>query len=84
MLKDSIYNARESLSVGIEYAQELLSKHDTEHGREHRSNRLSAEKMELDIDRMKKALAGLDKPNGCSYSGRTPFAPIGVCRMVEL
>lgn len=84
MLKDSIYAARIALSVGIEYTQELLGRYDTERGRDHRTDRLAAEGMELEILRMKKALQGLDGPNGIPYAGSTPFATQGVRRVVDL
>lgn len=67
MLKDSIYAAQAALRIGIENSQELLAKHDVELGREHRGNRLAAERMEREIAEMKIALEGLAKPNGSEY-----------------
>jgi len=69
MLKDSIYAAQMALRLGIEISEESLAEFDQRPGREHRRNRLIAERMEQDIAQMKKALIGIEKPNGTFPSG---------------
>ena len=60
--KGDIYDVREALRNGIEYAEELLAKKDLELGREHRSNRETAERIERDIAMMRMALIKLKIP----------------------
>ena len=67
MLKDSIYEAQEALRIGIENTQELLAEHDLRLGRTTRSNIHTAARIEQEIEQMKTALAGLQKPNGPPY-----------------
>jgi len=64
MTKDSIYAAIDALRIGIENSQELLADHDQKYGREHRSNRITAEQMEREIEQMQNALNGIKEPNG--------------------
>ena len=63
MSKDRIYAAQEALRIGIENSEELLADFDARLGREHRSNRIAAERMEQEIELMKKALADIQSPN---------------------
>ena len=60
--KSDIYAAREALRNGIEYSEELLAKKDWELGREHKSNRETAERIERDIAMMRMALIKLKMP----------------------
>ena len=60
--KSDIYAAREALRNGIEYSEELLAKKDWELGREHKSNRETAERIERDIAAMRMALIKLKAP----------------------
>ena len=60
--KDRIYAAIEALRNGIEYSEELLAKKDWELGREHKSNRETAERIERDITAMRMALTELKTP----------------------
>ena len=64
MLKDSIYAAQEALKIGIENSQELLADFETRFGRDHRSNKITAERMDEEIAQMKKALNDIKQPNG--------------------
>lgn len=57
--KDAIYAAREALKIGIENSEELLSDYDARYGRDHRTNKMSAERMEEEISQMKRALEQL-------------------------
>lgn len=66
MLKDTIYAAQSAIQIGIEYTQELLAAHDARLGRTTRSNKETAERMEYEIEAMKKALADLQSPNGAT------------------
>jgi len=59
LTKDAILAAQGSLTVGIENSEELLADYDLRFGRDTRSNRLNAERMEQEIERMKSALKGL-------------------------
>jgi hypothetical protein len=61
--KDDIYAAKSALTDGIAYAKELLSNHDRDLGRAHRSNKIAAEHMEQAIKDMENVLARL-----CRYS----------------
>lgn len=84
MLKDSIYAARDALRSGMEYAEELLAEKDRSLGRAHKSNRESAEMMEIEIEKMKSAFEGLSKPNGCLYGASSLMDPDGVRRQADL
>jgi len=84
MLKDSIYAAQEAIRAGIENTQELLADHEVRLGRTTRSNRYTAERMEGEIRQLQAALDGLQLPNGCAYGERSPMAPDGVRRQVDL
>lgn len=57
--KDVIYAAQEALKIGIENSEELLADYDARYGRDHRSNKMSAERMEKEIAEMKLALEKL-------------------------
>jgi len=63
MLKDDIYAAQSAIRIGIENSQELLDEHEIKLGRTIRSNRLTAERMELEIEKMKAALKAIEKPS---------------------
>jgi hypothetical protein len=63
MLKDHIYAAQQAIRDGIDYTQELLANRDCELGRDHRSNRETAERIEREIEQMKLALANLSNPH---------------------
>lgn len=58
--KDAIYAACESIKIGIENSEELLADYDARYGRDHRTNKMSAERMEEEIAQMKRALKGLN------------------------
>ena len=62
LTKDSIYDAIAALMLGIENTQELLIKHDIELGRTTRSNKLTAERLEREIEQMNKAIIGIQNP----------------------
>ena len=51
--------AQDALRCGIEYAEEVLARHDASLGREHRSNRMTAERIEMDIEQMRGTLNGM-------------------------
>lgn len=57
--KDDIYSAIDAIQNGLEYARELLAKHEKELGRTTLSNRRLAEMMEKDIQQMEKTLEDL-------------------------
>lgn len=84
MLRDTITATRQALQSGIDYAEELLAKKDWELGREHKSNRDTAEMMGKEIAAMRMSLIRLKKPDGCSYGESSPMAPNGVRRQVDL
>lgn len=84
MLKDSIYAATDAIRAGIENTQEPLVRHDIDLGRTTRSNRYTAERLELEIAQMQKALEGLSKPNGQAFGADSPMAQNGVRRLVDI
>ena len=84
MLKDSIYAATDAIRAGIENTQELLIRHDIDLGRTTRSNRYTAERLELEIAQMQRALEGLSKPNGQAFGANSPIAPNGVRKLVDI
>lgn len=59
LTKDAILAARDALKIGIENTEELLADYDSNLGRDTRSNRIRAERMEEEIAQMKRALEGL-------------------------
>lgn len=59
-----LYDLRESIKAGLEYAQECLSRHDQELGRTSRKNESWAKTIERDIARMKHALERIKKYEG--------------------
>jgi len=62
MRKDTIYEARDALACGIENTEELLIMHDRDLGRSTKSNRLNAERLEQEIQKMKISFAKLGEP----------------------
>jgi hypothetical protein len=68
ILKDSICAAQEALKIGIENSKEMAAEREARFGREHRTNRLTLERMEEEIKQMENALAGILNPNGKTES----------------
>ena len=69
MSLSSINAAKAAIEVGIENTTELLIDWETRFGRTTRSNRMTAERLELDITQMQSALARLDEADGRPYGG---------------
>ena len=59
LTKDAILAAQDALKIGIENSEELLADYEMRFGRDTRSNRMTAERMEQEIESMKAALKGL-------------------------
>lgn len=59
----AIQAAREYLQIGIENTQELLDRLDCDYGRTTRRNRIEAERLESDIEKMKEAISSLENPD---------------------
>jgi len=68
--KDTIYAAINDIEDGLEFAQELLSRHDVELGRTTKKNHDWAITLERSIDHMKNTLQQLKKCNNERYSYR--------------
>lgn len=64
MKTETLQAAREALQIGIENTDELLTRHDCDYGRTTRKNRIEAERLESDIEKMRAAVSSLKKPDG--------------------
>ena len=84
MKRETIEAVKNALQSGIEYAQELLDKKDWELGRQHKSNRETAELMEKEISSMRMAQIRLTKPDGCAYGENSPMTPTGAKRQMDI
>jgi len=58
---DTLKDAMDCLSTGVEYAKEVLVEHDASLGRSIRKNRIWAEQIESDIQKMEKTLKVLEE-----------------------
>jgi hypothetical protein len=61
--KDTIYAAYDALKTGLENTQELLCLHDQNLGRTTKSNRMTAEQLEFEIENMKTIIEKLKQPD---------------------
>jgi len=68
MTKESLDLARNALQIGIENTQELLDQRDAQFGRTTRSNKLAAERLELEIEQMRTAAENLLGPTAANQS----------------
>jgi|DEB0MinimDraft_6_1074348.scaffolds.fasta_scaffold04932_4 outer membrane translocation and assembly module TamA len=58
---DTLNDAMDCLSTGVEYAKEALAEHDASLGRSIRKNRIWAEQIESEIRQMEKSLKVLEE-----------------------